>query len=129
MSQSQEDLLRNSDVVCLHIHLTNDNYDYFGSKEFDQMKDGSFFLNTSRGGLLDEDALIRALKTKKISAAALDVIKGEQNTNLNDHPLIKYARSNENLIITPHIAGLTIDSQGKAAEFALKQVDKFFRSL
>jgi D-3-phosphoglycerate dehydrogenase / 2-oxoglutarate reductase len=123
---SQEELLRNSDIVCLHIHLTEDNYDYFGDKEFQQMKDGAFFLNTSRGGLLNEKSLIKALETKKITAAALDVIKGEQNSNLKDHQLIKYARLNDNLIISPHIAGLTVDSQGKAAEFAFKQVKSFF---
>jgi len=129
MCNSQEYLLNNSDIVCMHIHLTNDNYDYFGAKEFNQMKEGSYFLNTSRGGLLDEVALISALDAKKITAAALDVIKGEQDSNLSDHILINYARANENLIITPHIAGLTEDSQGKAAKFALQQVHEFFRSV
>ena len=124
--ESQEQLLQDSDIVCLHIHLTQDNYNYFTEKDFSLIKDGAYFVNTSRGGLLDEDALINALESGKITAAAIDVIKGEQDADLTDHKLISYSREHDNLIITPHIAGLTVDSQGKAADFAFNTVKDFF---
>ena len=63
---------------------------------------------------------------KKIAAAGIDVISGEQQETLEDHLLINYARKHENLIITPHIAGCSVDSQRKSAQFALDVLNSFF---
>ena len=56
----------------------------------------------------------------------MDVISGEQEENISEHKLINFSKDNKNFLITPHIAGATIDSQRKAFEFALDEVDKFF---
>jgi phosphoglycerate dehydrogenase-like enzyme len=89
---------------------------------FAAMRDGAYFINTSRGEIIDESALLDALRSGKLSAAGVDVISNEQQSDLRDHPLIKYARTHENLIVTPHIAGLTVESEAKAANYAFGAV-------
>ncbi|MBA7490685.1 Erythronate-4-phosphate dehydrogenase [subsurface metagenome] len=74
------------------------------------MKPGIILINTSRGAIIDEDALLEALESSRVKGAGLDVIHGEWNENLVDYPLIEYARTHSNLLITPHIAGCTVES-------------------
>ena len=73
------------------------------------------FINTSRGEAICEKSLLKALKSKRIKKASLDVVANEQG-DLNKNILINYSKKNENLIITPHIAGCTIESETKAAQ-------------
>ena len=118
-------LLSKSDIVLIAVHLDNTTKNMVNKHWFDKMKRGSFFINISRGDVVDEQSLIRALKSKKISAAGLDVIKNELSPSIEKSPIIKYAKKNENLVITPHIAGLTIDSEIKAAKFSLKEIIRY----
>ena len=78
------------------------------------MKDGVYFINTSRGEIVNEMDLITCLKNGKILAAGVDVISNEFTGDKNQNPLIQYAKEHDNLIITPHMAGLTYDSERKA---------------
>ena len=94
----------------------------FNKNDFEQMKNGAVFINTSRGELVDEIALINALKNQKIRGAAVDVISEEHVENKWNHPLIRYARENENLLISSHVAGLTVESETKAASDIFKQL-------
>tara|TARA_B100000795_G_scaffold150551_1_gene112726 strand:+ start:2293 stop:4017 length:1725 start_codon:yes stop_codon:yes gene_type:complete len=119
-------LLVSSDIVLLAVHLDQSTKNMFSRDWFKLMKKGSYFINISRGDIVDEEALISALKSKKITAAGLDVIKNEQSSDIGKSKLIQYAMNNTNLIITPHIAGLTIDSETKAASYSLDQLNKFF---
>ena len=121
-----DELLKASDIVSVHVHLDSTTKNLIGEKEFEMMRDQAYFLNTSRGGTVAEDALIKALRDRKLAAAAVDVISGEQEENISEHKLINFSKDNKNFLITPHIAGATIDSQRKAFEFALDEVDKFF---
>lgn len=114
---SLDHLLAESDVISLHVHLTPDNVGLLGKSELSRMKPGAVLINTSRGAVINETALLEALKTRHLSGAGLDVIDGEWNANLEDHPLIRYSRENENLVITPHIGGVTWDSQRAAYAF------------
>ena len=91
------------------------------------MKDGSVFVNISRGEIVDELALIEALETGKIRAAGVDVIRDELSANIKQSPLINYAKDHDNLIVTPHIAGLSVDSEGKAAMYAVNELNRFFK--
>ena len=91
------------------------------------MKNGVYFINISRGEIVVEKDLIKALSSGKIKSAGLDVIRNEISNDIKRSKVIDYARNNENLIITPHIAGLTIDSELKAAEFAIKMLFKNLR--
>ena len=110
-------LLNEADLVTLHVSLTQDTYSFFGRREFEAMKQGAWFINTARGELIDESALLHALQTGKIAGAALDVLDQELCMMLRERPLISYASANSNLIITPHIGGCTTESSGKTELF------------
>ena len=98
----------------------------FNSDLFGSMKNGSFFINVSRGEIINEKVLIKYLNNKKILAAGLDVIQNEFEDNVSKNILVNYSKNHDNLFISPHIAGLTYDSERKAAEFSLKNINKFF---
>ena len=89
-------LLKESDIVSLHCPLNEQSADMMNEESFNKMKDGAFFINTSRGGTVDEDALLGALLSGKLSGAAVDVLKEE--------PQSKKSRieTAPNIIITPH---------------------------
>lgn len=91
-------LLRESDIVTIHIPLWAENRDFASTAFFENMKPGAIFINASRGGIVDEDALLA--HRDKLSALAIDVWKGEPNIN----PALLAAAD----IATPHIAGYTI---------------------
>lgn len=102
------DLLQQADMILLMISYSPENENMIGAKEFDIMKEGVYFVNTSRGEMVDETALLKALQSGKIKGAALDVLKDDsswKNEVPLSHPLIDYANSHTNLIITPHIGG------------------------
>jgi D-3-phosphoglycerate dehydrogenase len=111
---SLEELLQKSDVISVHAPLTDETRHLVNEKAFTLMKEGTFILNTSRGGIIDEEALVRALKSGKIAGAALDVLSNEKS--IIGNPLLNM----ENVILTPHIAWYSVDSikelQRKAAE-------------
>ena len=66
------------------------------------------------------------MKTKKVKYAATDVVRDEQNLSIKKNKLIEYSKKHNNLLITPHIAGLTIDSERKAAEISINNLINFF---
>ncbi len=118
--------LREAEIVSVHVHLDPETEGMFGPRQFSWMPKGCWFLNTSRGGLLDEAALLGALRSGRLAGAAVDVIRGEQGDGPARSPLVRHSRRHDNLIVTPHIAGLTVDSQRKAARFAVAQLRAHF---
>jgi phosphoglycerate dehydrogenase-like enzyme len=121
---NREDLLKSADIVSINYHLSPETVNSFGKYDFDLMQSGSYFLNTARGEIVDELAMIEALASGKLKAAAVDVISNETQLEKWNHPVIKYARENENLIVSPHTAGLTIDSETKAAIEIFNEIKK-----
>jgi phosphoglycerate dehydrogenase-like enzyme/CMP-N-acetylneuraminic acid synthetase len=113
-----EDVLRVADAVAVCVHLDERTRGMVNAAWFAQMKDGAWFINTSRGEVVDEAALLAALDSGKLRAAGVDVVSGEQTDALAEHPVIRYARTHENLIVTPHMAGLTVESELKTARYA-----------
>jgi D-3-phosphoglycerate dehydrogenase len=105
-----EALLPAADIVTLHVNLDPVTVGFFGRAQFAVMKRGAWFINTSRGELVDEVALLEALQQGHLAGAALDVLGDEKATGMADHPLVAYARRHPNLIITPHIGGGTVES-------------------
>jgi len=98
-------LLTTADVISLHCPLTQNNKYMIAARELSMMKKSAMLINTARGGLIDESALLTALENNEIAGAGLDVL--EQEPPAKDNALIHYAQNNkraENLIITPHIA-------------------------
>jgi D-3-phosphoglycerate dehydrogenase len=100
-------LLREADVVSLHVPLTQQTKEFFNSEKIDKMKQNAFLINASRGEVLDENALYEALVRKRIAGAALDVFEKEPYTG----PLA----SLENVILTPHIGANTREAQKRSA--------------
>lgn len=121
-----DQLLQESDIVSLHVSLTEDTNCFFGLNQFSLMKQGSLFINTSRGELIDEDALLHVLGSGQLAGAALDVLCDEHlfEGHLND--LMLYSRQFNNLLITPHIAGCTSESMEKTEVF---MAEKLFRAI
>lgn len=97
------ELIATSDIITLHVPLTDDNKHMVGSEQIAQMKDHAMVINTARGGLVDDEALLKAVESGKLSGGGLDVVENEPLTS--DNPLIK----NSNIIVTPHIGGGTAD--------------------
>ncbi len=108
------DLLQHADMISLHVHLSEQTHEMIDADAFAHMKRGMILVNTSRGGLIDEQAMLQALQDGTLAAAGLDVINAERSTDRADDPLLCYAKDHPNLIITPHMGGCTVESQRKA---------------
>jgi glycerate dehydrogenase len=120
---SLDELLSLSDVVSLHCPLTENNYHMISEKELAMMKPDAILINTARGGLVDEKALLEALKQNRIGGAALDVLEKEPPSD--DHPLVNY-RGNR-LIITPHIAWASRQSRQKLVNEIAENIQAYLR--
>lgn len=103
-----DELLNRSDFVTVHVPLSDQTEGLLGAKELELMKHGSIVINTSRGGIVDEAALLAALQSGHLRGAGLDVLKGEPD--IAEHPLVIYAQTHPELIITPHIGGFSPDA-------------------
>ncbi len=114
-----ETLLSKSDFVSLHARESKENINMFGRDQFVMMKKEAFFVNSARGSLVDEDALLEALTTNRIAGAALDVLKVEPISP--DNPLIPM----ENVFITPHVAGASKEVPLRGAEIVATQVQNY----
>jgi glycerate dehydrogenase len=99
---SLDQLFGESDVISLHCPLTPETRNLINARTLSMMKPTAFLVNTARGALIDEIALIDALRKERIAAAALDVITKEPPPT--DHPIIQAARQMDNLMVTPHTA-------------------------
>jgi len=126
---SFEDLLAASDIVSLHANYTHENGGLFDDRAFARMNSTATFVNTARGELVDENALLRALRAGAIAGAALDVLDAEVERTLLgvDHPLIGHARAADNLVITPHIGGACRDAMASAERFVARKLTAFLR--
>lgn len=110
-----EILVRNADLVSLHLNYLPENQHLFDDALFSTFKKRSMLVNTARGGIVDSQALLRHLENGHLAGAALDVIEQEHTHKAS--PLLAYARSHSNLLITPHIGGNTTESFVKTEVF------------
>lgn len=115
-----EDLLRESDFVSLHCPLTAETRHLLGPKEFRMMKPTAVLVNTARGPIVDERALLAALQQKRIAAAGLDVFEREPNITPGLARL-------ENVVLLPHIGSATADTRGQMAALAAKNAVAMLR--
>jgi D-3-phosphoglycerate dehydrogenase len=105
---SLEDVITKSDFITLHVPLTPDTKGLFGAATFAKMKKGSFLVNCARGGIVEEEAVLEALKSGQLAGAALDVFGKEPP---DPSPLFAH----ENLIASPHLGASTREAQEKVA--------------
>jgi len=113
------DLLEKSDFISLHVPMPKDGKPVIGSKEFKKMKDGVRLVNAARGGVVDEIALIDAIKTEKVSFAALDVFVGEPKPS-------KDLLLNDKISITPHIGAATLEAQDRIGTELADKIINFY---
>ena len=122
-------LIRASDVLSVHIHLTPENTGLVSRDVLSRMKPGAILVNTSRGAIVDEVALLDALERGHLGGAGLDVIHGEWDSDLTLHPLIRYANTHDNLVISPHTGGVTYEAQAMTLEFTARKLLAYLRTL
>ena len=113
-------LLQESDFISLHIPLTESTKEYIGEKELELVKPGVRIINTARGGLIDEKALVKAVKEKKVAGAAIDVFTAEPTTE-------SILFEEENIIVTPHLGASTTEAQATVARDVAEQIMALFK--
>jgi len=118
---SKKDVLEKSDIIIILVSCIKENADYISSIDFLNMEKQPYFINMTRGFVVNERALLKALITKKIKGAALDVV--------GDIKILEdYLKNNDNLIITPHLAGSTYQSYEKACNYTIQKLKETITS-
>jgi glyoxylate reductase len=110
-----DDLLAKSDFVSIHVPLTEETRHMINSETLGKMKEGSYLVNTARGPIVDEHALVEVLRNGRLRGVGLDVYDNEPNI---DPELIGM----ENVVLTPHIASATYEARGKMGEMAVNAI-------
>ena len=128
-----EELLKKSDIISLHCPLNRETYHMIGSDAIDKMKKGAVLVNTSRGALVDANALLEGIKSRKIGAACLDVYEEEADIffedfsgHIIDDDTIARLISMPNVIVTSHQAFLTSEALNGIAQTTLENIKEFF---
>jgi D-3-phosphoglycerate dehydrogenase len=122
---SLEALAARSDVLSLHAPALESTRNLVSRKILAALPHGAMVVNTARGELLDLDAMLDLLESGHLAAAALDVIDGEYDpgfaAELADSRLLRYARAHDNLVLTPHIGGSTLDAWSETQCFVVRK--------
>ena len=120
---SFEDLLTDSDIVSLHVPLTDDTRGLISGEEIDLMKDGAILINTAREHILDEEAVAEALRAGKLSGVGIDTVSMgiEDGVFVFDSPLPAL----ENVVFTPHTAGASMEALIRADTLWVENVCRF----
>lgn len=118
--EDRDEVFRNADYVSLHIPATKETIHSVSDREYDLMKETAFLINTARGSIVDEAALIRALEANKIAGAGLDTVEQEP-FDLNN-PLLNM----ENVLVGPHIGGATKEASTRSSVACAEAIDDFF---
>jgi D-3-phosphoglycerate dehydrogenase len=114
-------LLRESDIISVHLTLTSETHGMLGKEQIEAMKKGVVIVNTSQGKVFDETALAAALKSGKIAAAGLDVFAEEPPAK--DNPLFKL----DNVVLSPHVGFNTVEAARRCTDICIDNVAKFLK--
>lgn len=117
---SLADVFRQADFISIHVHLTPETTGLVSAALLDTTRPGVVLINTSRGQVIDEDALLRGLMSGHIGAAGLDVLAREPDIAAD--PLVSYAREHDNLLITPHCGGFSPDAVRLVCAHAARKI-------
>ena len=119
---SLDELLKKCDIISLHLRYSEKTKNFIGKDEFNKMNKMTTLINTARAGLVDQEAMIDALKNKKILGAAIDVYDEEPLSE--DNPYINL----DNITLTPHIAGVSNDTIANAVEIIAEDLNRYFNN-
>lgn len=124
-----DELLRESDVLTVHIHLTLETENLLGRASFQKMKRGALLINTARGKIVNEVDVINALEDGQLGGYGADVLADELSfgATFASNPLVEYAKTHENVIIVPHIGGMTYESREATDTFIAEKLEKLLR--
>lgn len=126
---SLSELLQKLDIITLHVNLTKETEHLINQEAFNKMKRGAVIINTSRGKVVDTEALIKALESGVVSAAGLDVIEGEDAWKIGqESPYIKTLLHRGHVILTPHIAYYSRESFHKTLEGTVDNLKAFLNN-
>ena len=118
----KEQLIRESDFISFHCPLNDETRSLVNDVFLSKVKDGCYIINTSRGAVIDEDALYRALKSRKLAGAAIDVMVSEPPKQ--DNPLLTL----DNCIITPHAAWVGIEARKRLINILCQNIESFLKT-
>jgi len=116
--------LRDTDCLIICSKLNKDNYNFFNIKRLKLLKKGSVVINISRGEIVNEIDLIKLLRSKHISSYGTDVVSNEDRILRKQNPLINFSKNNDNILVSPHIGGLTFESEAKALNVVMNKLFK-----
>lgn len=125
-------LLASSDIVSVHLPLAHDTRGFLRSAELAAVKPGALLVNTARGEIVDEAALVDALESGRLAGAAVDVLSRETSNDpdwMASSRLLAYARTHRNVIVTPHVGGLTADSAEATNLFMIAKLERRLQRL
>ena len=120
-----EELLQHAHFISIHVHLSDETRGMLGAAQLAQVKRGAIIINTSRGAVVNEDALIAALDDGRIAAFGADVLEGEPDIQATR--LWQYAQRHPECIITPHIGGFSPDALEVVLRFSARRIADFFQ--
>lgn len=123
MKMELDDLLKSSDFITLHLKVTKETTGLLSAEKIKLIRPGSYIINTSRAAVLDENAVIEALRDKHIAGAAFDVFQSEPI--YSEHPYIKEL---DNVIISPHIAGATVEVLTNHTKMVVAEINRFLNN-
>ncbi len=124
---SMEEIFANADIVSLHLPLTPETRHLADQKFFESFAKSVYFINTSRGKVVDTGALLHAVKSGRVKSAALDVLENEKISQLSpgEREWFDALIADRRILLTPHIAGWTHESKRKIAEVVIQKVRSF----
>ena len=117
----REEMIEQCDVISLHVHVTDETKYMINKKLFGLAKKDLYIINTSRGEIVNENDIVEALNTGKLTGYGADVIEDEFS-NITKSPIIKAMNEGKNIIVTPHIGGMTIEGQTKAYKWSIDKL-------
>jgi D-3-phosphoglycerate dehydrogenase len=124
---SLDEVLTQSDFVSIHVHLSDATRGLIGARELGLMQPHAVLINTSRGALVDEAAVLEALQAGRLGGYGCDVLQGETDIPISTHPLVRYAQDHPNVIITPHMGGVSPDALRRTASFTARKILDYFQ--
>ena len=114
-------LLKQSDIISLHVHANDETRHMINKKTLGKMKNNSYIVNTSRGEIVNEHDIVDALRSGKLKGYATDVIEDEYG-NRENSPILKGIKEGLNILVTPHVGGMTWEGQQKAYKWSISKL-------